>query len=294
MDRLRRMEIFNAVVEAGQFTRAATALNLSKSAVSHAINDLEKFLGLQLLTRSNRSLQLTEAGQNYYEQSARILSDISELEHKTRKSDRDVSGRIRLSAPMTFASNELSPVISRFMDENPAVTVELVLTETVIDLVEEGIDLAVRIGGLKDSRLIARKISEISHVLCASPEYLRTQKKLTDLSALKEVNCLKFTRTPIWHLTLNGRTYKFAPKGSLVSNSGEALREFAIAGQGVAFLPEFLAEPALSDGRLKRILPQYKSQKLNVSLIRPPGRHYPLRVRRLSEAIIANYAAQSG
>lgn len=285
MDRLRRMEIFNAVVEAGQFSRAATTLNLSKSAVSHAINDLEKFLGLQLLIRSNRSLQLTDEGKTYYEQSVRILSDITELENKTRDSDRAVSGRIRISAPLTFTSNNLSPIISTFMDANPAVTVELVLTERYIDLIEEGIDFAVRIGNLVDSRFVAHKISDLSHKICASPAFCDRHPNLSHLNALKSVNCLRFTGTPIWRLTKNGRRYNFTPKGTLISNNGEALRAFAIAGQGVAFLPTFLADPAIRDGHLKHILTDYKSKSLPMSIIRPPGRHFPLRVRRLIDII---------
>lgn len=285
MDRFRRMEIFNAVVDTGQFTRAAAALNLSKSAVSHAIADLEKFLGLQLLTRSNRSLQLTDAGQSYYEQSVRLLSDLSELESSTRKSDLALSGRVRLSAPMSYASDALAPVIAKFMEDNPSVTVELVLTEAVVDLIETGIDLAVRIGELKDSRLISRRITKISHLICASPDFLKSHPNLMELSDLNAVNCLKFTRTPVWHLTHAGKAYKFSPKGSLVSNSGEVLREFAIAHQGVVFLPEFLARPSLSRGQLIHILPEYKSRALDVSIVRPPGRHYPARVRRLSDLI---------
>ena len=285
MDRFRRMEIFNAVVEAGQFTRAAASLNLSKSAVSHAITDLEKFLGLQLLVRSNRSLQLTEAGESYYEQSVRILSDLSELESVTRKSDRAVSGRIRLSAPMTYTCNDLAPIIAQFMNDNPSVKVELVLTETILDLVEDGIDLAIRVGNLKDSRLISRKIASLSHVICASPDFLKGHGPITVLDDLNGVNCLKFKYTPIWNLIRNKKDYKFTPKGTLVSNSGEALREFAIAGQGMAFLPEFLAGPALSQGQLTHVLPDYAGRDLDVSIVRPPGRHYPLRVRRLSDLI---------
>lgn len=285
MDRFRRMEIFNAVVEAGQFTRAAASLNLSKSAVSHAISDLEKFLGLQLLTRSNRSLQLTDAGKSYYEQSVRILSDVSELESVTRKSDKAVSGRIRLSAPMTYACSSLAPIIAQFMNDNPSVEIELVLTETTLDLVGDGIDLAIRVGNLKDSRLISRKITTMAHIICASPTFLKAHASIHELDQLHDVNCLKFKYTPIWNLIRGGKDYKFTPKGSLVSNSGEALREFAIAGQGVTFLPEFLAGPALLQGKLIRVLPDYAGRKMDVSIVRPPGRHYPLRVRRLSDLI---------
>jgi len=290
MDRFRRMEIFNAVVETGQFTRAAAALNLSKSAVSHAITDLEKFLGLQLLIRSNRSLNLTEAGQAYYEQSVRILTELSVLENTTRQSKETVSGRIRLSAPLTYANTILSPIITAFMNANPAVTVDVILTERYLDLIGEGVDFAVRFGNLKDSRLVARKVSTISHNLCASPDFLKLHPNLTSLNALKKVNCLKFTGTPVWGLTNGDRNHNFTPKGTLVSNNGEALRTFAIAGQGVAFLPGFLTERAFADGRLKHIMPDFKGRPLNVSIVKPPIRHTPLRVIRLIDLIAKEIA----
>ena len=285
MDRFRRMEIFNAVVETGQFTRAASALNLSKSAVSHAISDLEEFLGVQLLMRSSRNFQLTKAGEDYHKNSVRLLAELAELESDTRQSDLAVSGLIRLSAPLTYANLELTPIIKKFMDDNPAVTIELILTENVLDLIEDGIDLALRIGMLKDSGLISRKVSEISHILCASPDYLSKYGPVKMPQDLDVVNCLKFSRTPMWNLKRGSKIYKIKPKGNLISNSGEALRELAIAGHGIAFLPEFLANEALSAGKLQQILPDYKSQKLNVSIVRPPGRHYPLRVKRLSDLI---------
>lgn len=288
MDRFRRMEIFNAVVKTGQFTRAATSLNLSKSAVSHAISDLEEFLGVQLLIRSNRNFQLTKAGEDYHKNSVRLLADLAELESDTRHSDLAVSGLIRLSAPLAYANLELTPIITKFMDDNPAVTVELILTENVLDLIEDGIDLALRIGMLKDSGLISRKVSEVSHVLYASSDYLSQHASFKTPRDLENANCLKFSRTPVWNLKRGSKSYKIKPKGNLISNSGEALRELAIAGHGIAFLPEFLANEALSTGTLQQILPDYKSQKLNVSIVRPPGRHYPLRLKRLSDLIAEN------
>ena len=287
MNHYRHMEIFVAIVTAGQFNRAAETLGLSKSAVSHAMNELEKHLGLQLINRTSRTLHMTDAGQIYYDESVRILFDIEQLESRVKDSDKMISGRIRLSAPAAYLSLHLSPIIAEFTRLNPAVTIEFVLAERVLDLVDDGIDFAVRIGDLKDSRLVARKISEFEHYVCAAPAYLKTCPPIKTHDDLQQANCMKFTRTPIWHLTRDSLEHHITPKGNIVSNNGDALREMAISGQGVAFLPEFLAREGLADGRLVRVLSDYRSRVLSVSIVRPPTQHVPARVRNLIDFIVA-------
>ncbi len=286
------MEIFVTVVETGQITRAAKALNLSKSAISHALSGLEKHLGLQLILRSSRRLQLTEAGQQYYHDCVRILSELTDLEHRISATEREISGHIRLSAPVIYLSNRLTPVIAEFLRQNPAVTIEYVLTEKPVDLLEERIDLAIRIGDLKDSRLIARKVSQTHHILCGAQSYIDAHPPISTPRDLTRVSCLKFIRTPVWHLMKDGKTYRVQAKGNVVSNNGIALREMAVAGNGVAFLPEFLAEPALKDGRLVRLLPDYETRKMDISIVRPPAQHIPARVRWLIDFIIEHFESQ--
>lgn len=281
MDRFRRMEIFVAVVEAGQLTRAAETLHLSKSAVSHGLADLERYLGLQLLSRSNRSLQLTEAGQSYYEHCKRILADVEEVEEQVRGDDRRVSGHIRITAPDTFGSYLLTPIFAQFMEENPGVTLELNLTERQVDLIEEGFDLAFRIMATNNSQHISRKLSDVRMVTCASPSYLQKSGPLKTHKDLKHHNCLRYNRSPTWHLIKDGRSYEFTPKGTITTNSGENLRQFAIAGQGIIHLPYFLAYHAMLKKNLLRVLPDYQGRKLDGYIVRPAHRHCPARVQSL-------------
>jgi len=252
MDRFRRMEIFVAVVEAGQLTRAADTLHLSKSAVSHGLTDLEKYLGMQLLSCNNRSLQLTEA--------------------------------IRITAPDTFGSYLLTPIFSQFMQENPGITLDLNLTERHVDLIEEGFDLAFRIMEEADGQHIARKLSSVRMVTCASPAYLKAANMpLKTHKDLKHHNCLRYTRSPTWRLVKDGKNIDFAPEGTITTNSGENLRQFAVAGQGVIHLPFFLVYHALQKGRLVRVLKNYDGRKMDGYIVRPAHRHCPARVHRLIE-----------
>jgi len=234
MDRFRRMEIFVAVVEARQLTRAAKVLHLSKSAVSHALTDLEEYLDLQLLNRNNRSWQLTDAGSTYYTQCKKILSDVQMMEDKARGDNHSLSGHIRLSAPDTFGSYTLAPVIAKFMDMNPNIIIELNLTERFVDLVEERVDIAFRTGQMKDSN----------------------------------------------------RWFEFMPKSHLLSDSGESLREFAIRGQGIAFMPSMLAEFAVRKGRLVKILKSYETANMPVSVLRLGDNRAPTRVIKLLDFIV--------
>jgi len=294
MDRFRRMEIFVAIVETGQFTRAADSLHLSKSAVSHGLADLEKYLGIQLLSRNNRSLQLTAAGQNYYDQCKRILNDIEDVEDQVREADKRVSGHIRITAPDTFGSYLLTPIFAQFMQENPGITLDLNLTERNVDLVEEGVDLAFRIAATEDQQYISQKLSSVHMVTCASPDYLKRNGPLKTHKDLKHHNCLRYTRSPTWHLSKDGRIFEFTPSGTIRTNSGENLRQFAIAGQGVIYLPLFLTWHALKRGRLVRVLTDYEGRKLNGYIVRPRSEHCPARVLNLIDFAIEKSRSMQG
>lgn len=282
MDRFRRMEIFVAVVETGQITRASEKLHLSKSAVSHGLSDLERYLDVQLLSRTPRALQLTGAGQNYYDHCKRILADVETVEEDLRGAEKKVSGHIRITAPDTFGSYLLTPIFSQFMEDNPDITLDLHLTERSIDLVEEGFDLAFRIKAVEDRQHKWTKLSSVRMVTCASPAYLkRKAKPLNTIKDLKKHNCLSYTRSPTWHFTKGGKSYEFMPEGRITTNSGENLRQFAIAGQGIIYLPYFLAYYALSKGQLVTVLSEYEGRKLDGYIVRPRHVHCPARVQSL-------------
>ena len=281
MDKLRRMQIFKTVAEVGQFNRAAQNLSLSKSAVSQAIADLETYLGSRLIIRDNRNFQLTETGQDYYENCARILSDVNEIEDAIRVRRSGMSGRINMTAPITYGVSVLSPILSEFLKANPELELSLSLSESNIDMVQAGLDIAIRIGLLTDSVLIARKISTVRLILCASPDYIAAHGHIENFEDLESRNCFKYRWTPKWIFTKAGKTTTILPKGSVVSDSGEALMQLAIGGNGICFLPDFIVGNALADGRLVEVLPDYKGHNLPIQAVYTPNRHMPARVRRL-------------
>lgn len=290
MNKLRRMEIFKAVAEAGKFTRAAENLGLSKSAVSHAIADLETYLGTQLINRDNRQFQLTVDGEIYYEQCSHFLSELNAIENAYREERLKIDGHISLTAPITFGATQLTPLLSSFMHQNPEIEITLSLSEHNLDLVQAGLDMAIRIGHLRNSALRARRIAACAMVLCASPKFLNENPKIEDLHDLSSVNTLRYRWTPKWNFTKAGDKFTYTPKGTIMSDSGDALVEFAAQAHGVCYMPEFIAAPALGDGRLVQILPDYTGVKLPIHIVFPPGRHRPARVKKLTDHLIAGFA----
>lgn len=288
MDRFRRMEIFVAVVETGQITRASEKLHLSKSAVSHGLSDLEQYLEVQLLIRNPRAMQLTEAGQGYYDHCKRILADVETVEEDLKGEEKRVSGHIRITAPDTFGSYLLTPIFTQFMNENPGITLDLHLTERTVDLVEDGFDLAFRIKPTEDRQHKWTKLSTIRMVTCASPGYLeKSGKPLRDHRDLKHHNCLKYTRSPTWNYRKDGRNIEFMPEGNVTTNSGENLRQFAIADHGIIYIPYFLAYHALTKKRLVMVLNDYEGQNLDGYIVRPAHLHCPARVQSLIDFTVS-------
>lgn len=286
MDKFRRMEIFVAIVEAGQLTRAADTLLLSKSAVSHALTDLEKYLDLQLIVRNNRKWQLTDAGSAYYAQSKKILADVATMEDSAREGSQSLSGLIRLSAPGTFGSYTLAPVIAKFMEIHPDIVIELNLTDSVVDLIEARVDIAFRTGFLKDDNFKknlfeVHTIGQASTMICASPNYLEKFGAPDSHLDLKNHKCIRYTRSPTWIFMKNGRRYEFLPKDHLMTDSGETMREFCIRGQGLALMPSSLAAFAVKKGRLLGTLKDYDCGTMPVQAVRVRGNRAPTRVVQL-------------
>ena len=274
------MEIFTAVAQAQQITRGAERLNLSKSAVSTALADLETYLGVQLIARDNRNFQLTDVGRDYLEHCVRILGDIEEIEDSTRSVNRELGGPIRLTAPITYGATCLPAVLAGFLNDHPRIDIKLDLTDRFVDLSHENVDVAIRIGELSDSELIARPVSRITMRMVASPDFLKANK-VTTLSELKQTSCLRYSGTPNWQLRIDGTKHTFSPRGCAESNNGEALREFAVAGQGIAYLPDFLVEEAVSTGRLVDVFDVTATWSYEVYAVYRRTRHRPARVRLL-------------
>lgn len=293
MDKLRRMQIFKTVAEVGQFTQAAQILGISKSAVSQAIADLESYLGSRLINRDNRNFQLTDTGTAYFEECTRILTDISALEDDMRVEKAELDGRINMTAPITYGVRVLSPIIADFLKANPQIDMSLSLSESNIDLIQSGLDIAIRIGVLNDSALIARKLSEVRLILCASPGFISEYGDIQNLDDLKTRNCFKYRWTPKWIFTKGSKTTTFLPKGSVISDSGEALMQLAIGGNGVCFLPDFIVGNALADGRLVEILPDHKGHYLPIQAVFQSNKHMPARVRRLIDFMADAFTKQA-
>ena len=286
MDKFRRMGIFVAVVEAGQLTRAAKDMRLSKSAVSHALSDLEAYLDLKLLNRDARSWQLTDAGSIYYRKCKEILADVEEMEDNVRADNQNLSGLIRLSATDTFGCYILSPVLSKFMKLHPQITIDLTLTERFVDLIEERVDIAIRTGPINDNSLVARHIGGTQTMIYASPDYLEKYGAPKTHQDIKNHKCIKYTRSPKWRLSKDGRHYELTPEADLSTDSGESLREFCIRGQGLAFMPVMLAEFAVKKGRLVEVLTDYDFVKMPINVVRVGDNRVPTRVIKLLDFIV--------
>lgn len=285
MDRLRRMDIFVAIVEAEQFTRAADRLGLTKSAVSHAMSDLEDYLGVKLLQRNKTGIQVTEAGQNYYKRCLQILSDIGDMEDSTRNVDKALSGRIKISAPTEYGIQHIVPHIAAFSEQYPAVELILDLSDRNVDLTEKQVDVAIRVSKASTLTPLIQPLGHVALHLCASPGFISAQGPIDTLNKLKSVNCLKYSGMNQWSLLQpTGKTVSFQPLGTIISNNGVAIRDLAIAGSGVAYLPDFLTASALSTGELVSLkIEGVSCISLRSYAFFPPNRHKPLRVRRFVE-----------
>jgi len=280
LDKFRRMEIFAAVANTGQFTRAGKALGISISAVSHAISDLESFLGTQLILRTNRSLSLTDAGEDYLVQCNQILLQMRRLEESFNTSEKALEGRINVTAPTLYGINVLIPILSEFMERHPKLDVNLSLSERTSNLVEEAMDVAIRIGVMKDSALISKRLSSIKFTLCASPNYIRDNPIIRSPKDLNNHPSIVYVKTLKWALTKEGKKVMITPSGRILSDNGEAMRAFASLGHGITYLPCFIVDQALARGELSRLLPDYSGETLGVYAVYLPNRHKPLRIRK--------------
>ncbi|VAW45236.1 Transcriptional regulator, LysR family [hydrothermal vent metagenome] len=284
MNLFEDMQAFVRVVEAGSITQAAEQLNTVKSAVSQRLNRLETRLGIQLLSRTTRTQKLTEAGRAYYQDSIRILDDVNEAEANVQQENQALAGRINLAAPLSFGLNHLSQAIRQFSDIHPEVVFNVDFNDRKVDLVNDGFDLAIRIARLSDSTLVAKKISHIQIVLCASPEYLvkhGAPEHPNDL--LSGHHKLKYSSSPdIWQFKDGNKSIKIKIPSVLNSNNGDFLHEAAIDGKGLIMSPDFICYKAIKTGQLIPVLCPFISDNLiNAYAVYPQNRYLPVRVKKL-------------
>jgi DNA-binding transcriptional LysR family regulator len=288
------LAIFAKVVELRSFAAAAGELALSKATVSKAVSRLEERLGARLFNRTSRRLALTDAGQRLSERATQLLVDGEAAENEALSQSVTPRGLVRLAVPMTFGVKVVAPLLPEFLAQYPDVTIDLHLSDAMVDLIGEGFDAGLRIARLPDSSLIARRLCAAPRFTVAAPAYLKQYGRPTHPMHLAQHRCFAYTylSTPdVWHYTnAAGEQASVRPGGPLRVNNGEALMPALIAGLGIADLPEFIAGDAVASGELEVILKGWKQSEGSVHLVMPPGGPRPARVEVLAEFLAKHFA----
>jgi len=283
MDRLGAIEAFVRVAESGSFSQAAERLRSSKSVVSRQISALEAELGARLLHRTTRALTLTEAGRSYFERATRILADLAEADASVGQLQAAPRGRLRVNAPMSFGFLHLAPAVPDFLDRYSDVALELTMNDRFVDLIEEGFDVAVRIGKLDDSSLVARKLAPMRRTVCAAPAYLEKRGVPASPDDLKAHECLCYSNLGLsqeWRFVRpDGAPWPVDVHGRLHANNGDALRAAALRGFGLAVLPSFLVGRDFQSGALVSVLEPFMPQDSAMYAVYPHARHLSPKVR---------------
>jgi DNA-binding transcriptional LysR family regulator len=283
MDRFEDMRCFVHVVDRGSVTRAAEALGVAPSAVSRRIKDLETRLGTQLLQRTTRRMRVTEAGRSFHARCQRLLTDLDEAEAEASDGQAALAGGLRVAAPVSFGVAHLTPILIDFLRAHPRVKLDIDFSDRVVDLVGEGFELAVRIGALRDSTLIARKLADVRVVVCAAPALLAERGTPAHPDELSDWPALCYTgsdRPELWrYRATDGTEGAVEMKARLLAGNGGVLRDAAIAGEGVIMQPSFVVHKAVERGRLMPILGDFSWQEIAIYIVYPQTRHLSARAR---------------
>jgi len=284
------MRVFCRVARLGSFSAAAREMRLSNTAVSRHVLQLETHLQVRLLHRPTRRCSLTEAGSAYLTRCERILADLEELEDALGEGQRSPKGRLRISAGISFAQEQLNALMPSFVTDHPDLDVELVLTDRHLDLIAEGIDVALRIGLLADSSHVARMLSPCRHVICASPDYVERHGALTHVDQLASRFCIIDTNQPStwWFEGPDGET-RVRPTGRYTVNSAHGACDAALAGLGVAYLPTFVAGPHLTQGTLLPQLLDHATLELKLYALFPENRYLSAGVRAFIDCLAQHF-----
>ena len=295
LDKLDAMLAFTKVVASGSYAEAGRQLGLTRSAVSKGVIELEQVLGARLLDRTTRKVSPTEAGLAYYERCLSILSDIEETELQVSRLHDEPKGTLKLNAPMSFGILHVGRAIADFMAAYPDLKVELFLNDRFVDPIEEGFDVTVRIADLADSSLIARKLGPGRRVLAAAPDYISKHGLPETPSELAKHACLNYGHTTLlqrWQLTHAGKTISVPINSRLCSNNGDALRDAALAGQGITKLPTFLVGDDIQDGRLQVVLPEYPPTELGIYALYAPNKYLAAKTRVLIDFLVDRFGPE--
>jgi DNA-binding transcriptional LysR family regulator len=295
MDRFQEMRVFSAVVDAGSFVAAADSLDISKAAVSRYVAELEARLGVRLLHRTTRRLSLTEEGEVFHARCKELLADVEEAEAEVSERSGEAIGVLKVSAPVSFGLLHLAPLWAQFMAAHPRLTLDLTLSDRIVDLVDEGFDVAVRIARLPSSSLVSRRLSSTRLVLCASAQYLRkhgTPKEPADLDAHTVLAYSLLSIGDTWEFEGPDGPVSVKVHPRMHSNSGDTCRAAALRHQGIILQPSFLVGEDLKSGELVEIMPRYRSLELGIYAVYPSRKHVLPKVRLLVDYLAKAFAGQ--
>ena len=293
MNKFADIEAFTAVVEAGTFSAAGERLGVAKSVVSRRISQLERRLGSRLLHRTTRRLALTDTGRNFYQRAVQILADLDDAEQSVTEETLELRGSLKLAAPLSFGLTHMSGAIAEVLKEHPAIELNLDLNDRNINLVEEGFDMAVRIGNLEDSTLVSRRLGTAQNITCASQSYLDRHGEPTHPDELHQHVGLQYSNIPYkqqWrYVNQDGKTIYAQPQIRIRSNNGESLASAAIAGLGITTGPTFIMGKYIKEGSLVSILNEYQRPSVGIHAVYPPGRLVPRRIQVFSDFLAGLY-----
>lgn len=296
MDALNDIACFVAVIERGSFTAAAEHLGLSRSAVSKQVAHLENRLHARLLNRTTRRLSLTEVGQTFFASAQRGLHELAEAEAAVSRLQAAPRGTLRVNVPMSFGILHLARAVPTFLSRFPEVQLDMRLDDRKLDLIEEAFDVAIRIGDLPESSLVARRLGPCPHVLCATPAYLRAHGEPTTPDELRSHNAITFAYQDSpsqWRFTgRDGRTVSIPVSGSVRMNNSLALREIVLADVGIMLTPRFIVDTELRAGRLIALLNAYQARELSIYAVYPERRHLSPKVRSFIEFVAERLAQE--
>ena len=295
MDRFTGIEAFVRVVETGSFARAASRLGVSTSAVSRQVSELEAHLDVRLLHRTTRRLSLTEAGQSFFEHAVQLLADLEDAEASVRLATTSPRGTLRLTCGVSFGIRYLAPALAEFAAVHPGILYDLDVSDRAVDLVEEGFDLAVRIGTLGHSGMVARRLGWTQIVCCAAPSYLaRSGGPPATPADLAQHECLSYSTVGVpntWHFAAEGGgepvAVRITPRHR--SNNGQQLAALAVHGLGIVFAPDFIVAADIRAGTLVPLLPQHRPPRTAIAAVYPSRRHLSAKVRTLVDFLARRF-----
>ncbi len=293
MDKFLEMQTFSAVVDAGSFVKAAEVLGLSKAAMSRYVGELETRLGVRLLQRTTRRLSLTEEGQVFYTRCKELLAGVDEAEAEITSRSGAASGLLRINAPVTFGILHLAPLWGQFRSQYPQVSLDVTLADRVVDLVDEGYDVAIRIATLPSSTLISKRLTSTRLILCASPEYLQKNGTPTHPNELAKHAVISYSYLSTrdeWHFEGPQGAVSVKTQPCIHTNSGDTCRAAALAHQGIILQPGFLVGDDLKAGTLVELIPEFHALELGIYAVYPTRKYVSPKVRALIDFLAEKFA----